>query len=239
VPEHWGINALIHGPSKGGKSWLGDTTPAPRLVLDAEAGSRFTPSKKRRWDPVSEKPPEPDGTWDTALVSVRDFRTLTKAYEWLAAGVHPFRSVVMDSVSEVQQKCVDDIAGTNIMQTQDWGQLLRIVSDVVRKFRDLITHPTHPLDAVILIAMTRQKNDVWEPYVQGQLATVLPYFFDICAYLAPVTNPETGEIIRRLFIGSFPGYVTGERVGGSLGSYIDNPRVDQMMETVRAYLELG
>jgi AAA domain len=236
LAEHWGINGIIYGPAKAGKSWVGDTTPAPRLVLDAEAGSRFTPSRKVQWDPVSHEPPEPDGSWDTALVTVRDYRTLTKAYEWTSSGKHPFRSVVLDSISEAQQRCVDEMKGTSPMQQQDWGQLLRVVSDLARKFRDLTTHPTNPLDAVIIIAMVRERNGVQEPYVQGQLATTLPYYFDLCTYLAPVPHPETGELIRRLFTGSFPGYVTGERVGGCLGSYIDNPNITSMLESVRAYL---
>lgn len=233
VTEHYGINLLCFGPSKCGKSWLGDTTPAPRLVLDAEAGSRFTPSKKIYWDPVNQPPPVPDGTWDTALVVVRDLRTIQKAYEWAQSGKHPFRSVICDSVSEIQQKVVDDIAGTRQMQQQDWGQLLRVVTDLIRRFRDLITHPTNPLDAVLVIAMARQRDGQWEPYVQGQLATTLPYFFDLCVYYAPVPHPETGEIIRRLFVGPFPGYVTGERVGGALGNYIDNPNVTDMLSAIR------
>jgi AAA domain len=237
LSDHYGINAIIYGPKGAGKSRLGDTTPAPRVVLDAEAGSRFTPSRKKRWDPVSERPPEADGTWDTALVTVRDFRAVQKAYEWLNSGQHPFRSVVIDSISEVQQRGVDDIAGTKQMQTQDWGQLLRIVSDLVRKFRDLISHPTNPLDAVVFIAMARQREGQWEPHVQGQLATTMPYYVDVVSYLAPVLNPETGEIIRRLFCGPFQGYMTGERVGGCLGPYIDNPTVTGMLGMIRDYLD--
>ena len=56
----YGINAVIWGPSKQGKSYLGDTTPAPRVVFDAEMGSRFTPSRKIVWDPIKEAPPEHD-----------------------------------------------------------------------------------------------------------------------------------------------------------------------------------
>lgn len=232
-PLHYGLNAVVYGPKGAGKSYLGDTTPAPRVVLDAEAGSRFTPSRKKRWDPVTEKPPVPDGTWDTALVTVRDFRTVQKAFEWLNSGQHPFRSVVMDSISEVQQRAVDDIAGTNQMAQQDWGQLLRIVSDLVRKFRDLISHPSNPLDAVLFIAMARQRDGQWEPYVQGQLATVMPYYVDLVAYIATIVQPETGEVTRRLFTGTFPGYLTGERVGGCLGTHVDNPDVTKMLEIIR------
>jgi AAA domain len=237
--SHYGINLLVHGPPKGGKSFFGDTTPAPRLVLDAEAGSRFTPSRKIRWDPTRERPPEPDGSWDTALVPVTSFPVVLKAYEWLASGQHHFRSAVLDSVSEIQAKAVDDLTGTKQMQLQDWGTLLRVVSDVIRKYRDLVANPVRPLDAVVFTAMTRKVDDRWKPFAQGQLGVTLSYYFDIVGYLAPVTLPETGEVTRRLFTGSFEGFETGERVGGCLGSYLDNPRISDMLGTIRSYLDAG
>lgn len=231
--DFYGVSFICYGPSKAGKSTLGDTTPAPRLVLDAEMGSRFTPSRKKRWDPTREAPPEPDGTWDTTLVPVHSYNTVLKAYEWLNSGKHPFRSVVMDSISEIQQRAVDDLVGVNALQLQDWGTLLRRVSDLVRKFRDLTTNPIRPLDAVMLIAMARQRQDgTWQPHVQGALATTLPYVVDVLGYLAPVTK-EDGAIVRRLLIGPTPGYETGERVAGRLGHFTDNPNIEDMLSRIR------
>lgn len=230
---NYGINAVVYGPSKSGKSTLGDTTPAPRVVLDAEMGSRFTPSRKIEWDPVKYAPPVADGTWDTAIVTVRDYQTVSRAYDWLNSGNHPFKSAILDSISEIQQRGVDDIAGSDIMKTQDWGTLLRRVSELVRNFRDLTTHPVNPLDAVIFIAMAKKpENDIWRPHVQGQLSTTLPYYVDVCAYLQKVVL-EDGSSVRRLFIDDVPGYLVGERVGGRLGAYIDNPTVTGMLDMIR------
>lgn len=216
-----GLSILVHGGPKAGKSWFGDTTPGPRLVLDAEAGSRFTRSRKREWDPNTQQPPVADGSWDTALVSVREYGTMKAAYEWLNSGQHPFRSVVMDSISEIQQRCVDNIAGTNPMQTQNWGELLREMSSTVRKFRDLLTHPTRPLEAVVIIAMTRTVDGGKQvPYVQGQLATTLPYYIDVVTYLAN-TADEQGNARRFAMIQPDPRWLTGERVGGRLGAYVE------------------
>lgn len=233
--EHLGISAIVHGPAKSGKSFLGDTTPGPRLILDAEMGSRFTPSKKKTWDPTREAPPVADGTWDTCIVYVRDYRSVLKAYEWLDSGKHPFRSVVLDSISEIQQRAVDALAGIQQPTQQDWGTLLRQVSDLVRRFRDLTTNPVKPLDAVVFIAMTRQGRDgdsTWRPHVQGSLATVLPYYTDVVGYLCIAPGPE-GTSVRRLFVGSIPGFETGERVGGRLGDCIDNPNITEMLARVR------
>lgn len=230
---HYGLNMIIFGHSKHGKSFLGDTTPAPRVVLDAEGGSLFTPSRKTEWNPTTSAPPQPDGTWDTAIVRVRTYRDVQKAFEWLNSGRHPFKSVVIDSISEVQQRCVDDIAGTNQMQTQDWGQLLRVVSALVRQFRDLTGHPTNPLDAVVFIAMAKQDKDgTWYPYVQGSLATTLPYYVDACTFLSIITADD-GTKFRRLFCAPFTGYATGERLGGRIPSYVDQPDISQMLAAIR------
>jgi hypothetical protein len=229
----YGLNLIVYGHAKQGKSWLADTAPAPRVILDAEAGSRFTPSRKKLWQPVSDPPPVPDGTWDTAIVPVRAFKDVTKCFEWLNSGKHPFRSVIIDSISEVQQRIVDDIAGTNQMRTQDWGTLLRVGSDVIRKFRDLVTNPVKPMDAVVFIAMASQRQDqTWCPYMQGKLSTTLPYYVDVVGYLVNVPQ-EDGTTVRRMFVGNTPGYETGERVGGRLGTYIDNPNIASMIEMVR------
>lgn len=231
-----GINMIVFGPQKHGKSWLGDTTPGPRLVLDAEGGSRFTPSRKKIWDPLTETPPEADGTWDTAIVYVRDYRTVDRAYDWLNSGKHPFRSVTLDSVSEIQQRCIDDIAGVNQMDQQAWGRLLRTVSDLIRKFRDLSTHPVNPLDAVVFIAMAVHLDDKWRPYMQGGIKTTMPYYVDICAYLAK-TPLADGTTARRLYVDAAPGFEIGERVGGCLGPYIDDANVTTMLEVVRTAMQ--
>ena len=235
----YGINLIVYGHPKQGKSWLGDTTPAPRVVLDAEAGSRFTPSRKKDWNPVREKPPEHDGTWDTALVSVLDFRTVQKTFEWLNSGKHPFRSVVIDSISEIQQRIIDEVAGTKQLQLQQWGDILRVGSDVIRKFRDLVANPVKPLDAVVFIAMAAQRPNggSWYPYMQGRLGTVLPYYVDLVGFVAQQPQDD-GTFRRRLFIGTMPGYETGERIGGKLGTYIELPDgdmhvVENMLKKIR------
>lgn len=230
-----GFSLLVHGPSKTGKSWLSDTSPAPRLVLDAEGGNgtAWTPSKKIIWNPTTEKPPVADGTWETCIVHVRQFADVQRSYEWLNSGQHPFRSATIDSVSETQQRGVDDIAGTKQMMTQDWGELLRRMSKVIRDFRDLVNHPTNPLDVVIFIAMTRDVGGVKVPYVQGQLATILPYQVDVVGYLQKVPNLEVpGQTNRFLMIQPDPQYLSGERVGGRLGPWLEVKDNDRTVETM-------
>ena len=229
----YGINAVIFGPSKAGKTWLMDTAPAPRLILDAEGKTRFLPSKKIYWNPMATPPPEADGSWDTCIVPVQSYKILDQAREWLVSGQHPFRSVGLDSISEAQQRAVDDVVGIKQPQTQDWGTLLRMVAALARGLRDLTTHPTNPLDAVIVNAMTKlDDSGVQAPFLQGQMTDRLPYYFDLCNYLCIVPGPD-GRPIRRLIVEPAPGFATGEAVGGALGPYIDDPNLTTMLDTVR------
>lgn len=212
-------------------SWFGDTAPAPRLVIDAEGGSRFTPSRKKLWDPA-QPPPEPSESWDTAMIMVHKYRQVQQAYQWLDSGKHPFRSVILDSLSDIQQRIIDDIAGVNQMTTQNWGELLRNAMNTVRNFRDLTTHPTHPLDAVVFITMAEPVEGVQRPLIQGKLGKILPYLVDLCSYLY-VVQLEDGTPVRRLLTSPFPGYITGERLGGALGPYLDNPDITTMLGMIR------
>lgn len=228
------LRILLHGESKAGKSTLADTAPAPRLHLDAEGGAStdFTPSEKTYWDPRTERPPKHDGSWETCVVIVDDYETFEKAYEWLRSGQHPFRSVIVDSISETQQRAIDSMVGVNQMQTQDWGGLLREISSKIRGMRDLTSHPTKPLEMVVMCAMTKESGGKMRPYVQGQLAARMPYMFDLVGWVH-IHRDEAGRPSRRLLIGHSDEYEAGERVQGCLGEVIGNPNLEKMLARVR------
>jgi hypothetical protein len=223
-----GVCFLVHGESKVGKTYLAATLRPPPLILDAEGGTRFLRQPKIEWDGTSE-PPKP-GSWEVCIVPVRSYSTLQSVYAWLNSGKHPFRSVTIDSLSEAQQRCVDAMAGTNAMSQQMWGDLLRQMSALVRAFRDLVTHPTNPLNAVLLITMTREQNGKRVPYVQGQLATTLPYYIDIVGYYTMHTTDD-GTPVRRLWVQPHPLFEAGDRTG-LLGQAVDNPNITSLLNTI-------
>lgn len=233
----YGINMIVYGDSKVGKSWLGDTAPAPRLILDAEGGSRFTPSAKKAWNPATEQPPVVDGTWTSAFVDVQDLSTIDRTYAWLQSGHHPFRSVVLDSVSQIQQRLIESVSGNDQMTQPGWGEVLRKGSDLIHTFKNLNRHPTNPLDAVVFIAMEQVYGPQQKirPYMQGALGNLLPYYVDLVAYLNELPTDDGGSV-RRLYTSRVLGYTTGERIGGCLGRYVDNPNVADMVQIVRAYV---
>jgi len=186
-----GLTVLVHGETGSGKSSFAVTAPYPRLLLDIESGYRFLPITKVMWDPMREAPPVADGTWDTVVVVVHNYNTVLKVYEWLSTGQHQFRSLIIDSISELQVRFFDQLAGDEQLKMQQWGEVLRKMGGLLRNIRDLTTHPTNPLEAVVLTAMTRQDKDgVFRPYLQGQLAVMAPYLYDILGAIA-VRNSTT------------------------------------------------
>lgn len=208
-----GLSFLVHGNSKAGKSTFGDSGPAPRVILDVEGSSYWTPSRKIYWDPVREPVPQPDGSWESAIVLVREARTVMEAYRVLNSGQHPFNSGTMDSVTEVQQRIIDDLTAGKQMDRDKWGALLRQVNQMIRAYRDLITHPVKPLWSMTFVAGTHfdQRTAKWRPMLQGQSQDYAPYYVDILGYLMPMQDNT-----RHLLIGPHPQYETGERVGGRL-----------------------
>jgi hypothetical protein len=179
--------------------------------------------------------------WETCVVIMRDYTTMQSVYQWLAIGQHPFRSIIVDSVSEIQKRAKDDIVGIGDMRTQDWGTLLARMEGLVRDMRDLTTHPTRPVQCVVIIAFTREQSGKFRPYVQGALSVTMPYFLDVIGYLFTQTL-EDGQLVRRLLVQPDSQFEAGERVGGRLGAVVDappngppgwnGPSIEQMLYTI-------
>lgn len=227
------LSILVHADTKVGKSTFANTAPFPQLLLDAEAAHRFLPGRKVFWDPMSEYPPSADGTWDICVVVVREYSTLDRAVAYLMTGQHHFESVVLDSISEIQKKMKDQLtAGTGQMDQRLWGDMLTHMEALIRKLRDLTEHPTNPLTAIVMTAMTEQRDGKWRPYVQGQLRTTLPYFIDVVGYLfvedlpAPDPSQPSPGKVRRMLTQPHQLFEAGERVQGRLPAYVDGTCVN-------------
>lgn len=243
------LSALIHAPSKVGKTTLSSTAPPPICVLDAEGGWRFIREagyrsgvklRRTEWDPLTGPPPRWDDTWDFCHVVVRQWATLTTAYNYLArTDMHDFQSLILDSVTEAQRKLKANLRGTEQMRIQDWGDLLTYMDKLVRDMRDLVLLPQpNPLRFVMFIAETHMKDGGWRPAMQGQIGQSLPYWVDICGYLftEPTVDSDgqaTGKL-KKLLIGQGvnPAIIAGERVQGTLPDIISDPNISTMMTQV-------
>lgn len=221
------ITLAIHGEPKVGKTTFGNTTPSPRLILDAEMGTEWLETPTVTWEPTQGPPPAP-GDWETCIAPIRKFDDVGLVYQWLNAGQHHFRGISLDSGSEIQKRCIDSIAGVAAMDQTDWGELLRRMEAMLRSFRDLRKHPTRPIEALVVTFMTRKKEgDVYRPFLQGALETSMPYFFDVLSFLYVEPTPE-GSYQRKLLTQPVPGFLAGSRVS-ELPAIIEDPNVEKML----------
>lgn len=246
------LSLLVHADSKAGKTTLASTCPVPILAMDAEGGWKFLPVRFKEWDPRTGPPPLWDGTWDVCHVTVREFDTMRLIYQWLAAGQHNFRSIVMDSITEIQRRCKQSL-GTDDLRQQEWGKMLTLMDGVIRGFRDLTLHATNPVQVAVFVAETRETNGKYRPYMQGQIGVALPYWMDIVGFLfvQPWLSPDgqpyidaAGQqvLIRRLLVSPHAQYEAGERVQGRLGQVVEptppslGPNITEML--LRVYPQL-
>ena len=208
-----GLCIGVHAFAKAGKSSLADSGPEPRLIVDSEQAGFWTPSHKIYWDPARQTVPQPDGSWQTCVVPVKDIDTVYAVARTLASGNHPFNSISVDSVPAVAHRAMMAMAGRRKMERDDWGQLLRDTLQVIVGFKDLLTHPTNPVWSVTYVFPTHydHRTRKWRPYLQGQAADQAPYQFDLLGWMY-----EDGQGARHLWTGPSGQYETGERLWGRL-----------------------
>lgn len=218
---------LVHGEAGVGKSWLGDTAPAPRLILDAEGRSKYLPSEpKRIWNPNTEDPPEA-GDWVTCIAQITNFETLNRVFQWLHSGQHPFKSVVLDSLMEIQKRLIDSLVGTEALRTQDWGVVLRRLESLVRGYRDLVISPHNPVEVVVFTCGSKDDEGMKRPLLQGQLSDTLPYYLDLVGYLYVTHQPEDPEkLSRRMLIQPSPTAVAKDGTGRLDGPVLQEPNIE-------------
>lgn len=236
--------SVIHGESGVGKSWLTYSSPRPLLIQDCEFRTKFIPRhRKVIWDPCAEPPP-PASAFDPAdpqgchfcVVYVREYRDFTTTYQWLADGKHPFKSTSIDSITELQKRVIDDTSGTAQPDQQDWGAILRHMEDTVRKYRDLGVHPTAPLEAITIVALTHFRDDKFRPLVKGQLELTLPGFADLVGYMyAEDDASDPSGQVRKLLIqpwGKFLAKDGTHVLSQRYGQVITRPNLAEMVSVM-------
>lgn len=199
------LTALFHGPPGAGKSWVAVTAPGPRLFLDGEGRAEHLPGHVIWWNPETPPPAieEHNITTDTTVaVDIRAQRDLTNARAWLDRGDHYFKSVALDSVTEVQDRVIEEIKGTHADGRQDWGDIFDMLNEYIMGLKNLRRHPTNPIDVIYVVAGSETQEGVTQPYVRGQLARKLPYRFDVLGHLTRQVDPSTNERYRDLLIDS-------------------------------------
>lgn len=224
---------LVHGYSKAGKSWLEMTMPGPRLVLDAEGRTEYTPTHKILWDGISDPRELIVSGSDTVIVRITNWSQMQSVASWIQSGRHPFKSLALDSLTEIQKQLIQATVGADDRNPKidEWGSILRKGESMLRFYRDTLRAEGQPLEMILVLAGTEDLSGRKIPFLQGSLSKSVSYPFDVVGYLY-----GTGGGPPTLRIGPMEGFECGD--GTDLltrhyGPSIINPNLTEMLSVLQ------
>lgn len=164
-PTNHKVKALVYGPSGAGKTSFWGTAPNP-IFASAEGGL------------LSIAHLNPD------YVDIKTTKDLTELYTFLKTKEHSYETVIIDSITEINDLIKAWIERKNwrLMQLQDWWTLEKEITDILRKFRDLDMN-------VLFLALEKFEKD-WEkieriyPMLNWKAQTWIAWFMDIVWYIS-------------------------------------------------------
>ena len=164
TPTDHKIKALIYGPAGCGKTVF--TGTATDVIFASAEGGLLS---------IADKKP--------SYVEIKSVKDLKDLYSFLKTQEHSYRTLVIDSITEINEIIKDEIEKKtgHAMQLQDWGTLSKEILNMFRGFRDL------PMN-VILVAQEQYITDEDKikkivPSLNGKAATSVAYFMDIVGYI--------------------------------------------------------
>ena len=156
-----GVKVLVYGQAGAGKTSLIKTLPNP-IVLSAEGGLLSIQDA------------------DLPYIEITSMTELQEAYKWLteAAEAKAYKSVALDSISEIAEVCLNHEKKVNKDPRAAYGAMQEQMADIIRAFRDL------PGRHVYMSAKLEKTQDemgrvLYSPSMPGnKTGQALPYFFD-------------------------------------------------------------
>lgn len=227
------INWLLYGHSGSGKTVLAGQLPGKVLILANEQG---TISAKRQGSKAK--------VW-----IIRRWEDLVEAYEYLANNEHPFDWVVVDTITELQYKCIRWILRVavaanpqrdpHIPAIQDYQKWQLSMKQMVVDFNELSVNVLWT--AQEMVREDPDGEDIILPLIEGkdyQIASWVCAQMDVVSHLAlkPVRKKVSGEVVksfvRRMTCNESPPIFAKDRFD-VLGRVVDNPDIAGLVQRIK------
>lgn len=234
------ISVFIHGWWGAGKSWLAQTAPGPRLVIDTEGGVYDAPGNHVEWHP---RQPFPEGLDkdSSVIVDVQEWGDFADVMSILRSGDHPFESLVIDSLHELQDQLKRTVADPGeeydpnaTFQHQAWGRLKNNLGLAMRELRDFTRPRSNKRINVIIVCGSDDEGIKARPLLEGGIRKNTAGFYDLVGYLRTAQD-QHGDEIRVLQIQPSETAVAKCRlhnVSVKHGTQIVNPDIRKILRVV-------
>lgn len=157
-----------------------------------------------------------------------------------------YRTIVVDSLTEVQKYCMYDILGVDINtakltdtnkqpEFKQWGINAEKMRLLVRAFRDI---PMHTIFCCLDMTVKDEKDGSIsiKPSLPGKLADEVCGFLDIVGYMhvTEATDPEGKKYLRRILQVQPAGKFSAKSRYMALGSYVEGPSIGKILGLINA-----
>lgn len=217
------INILVYGDPGVGKTVLAGSASAveamsPVLIIDIEGGTLSLESMYP----------------DVETIEVKTWKDMMKVYNSLRKGEGGYKTVVLDSLTEIQKFSMDlimkDVVDENSSRDPDvpgmreWGKNVNQTRQLVRLFRDLKMN-------VIFTALSEVKDNektgktTIKPSLSGKVKNEIAGFVDIVAYMYVKVRKDQQQ---RLLLTSVTDQVTAKDRSGRLPMVVEEPTMPML-----------
>ncbi len=212
------VNMLVYGDPGVGKTVLAGSASeveamSPVLFIDVEGG---TMSLRNKYPQVD-------------VVRVASWSDMTNVYNDIASSTDSYKTIVLDSLTEIQKFSMYNIMRDLVMGDPDrdpdvpgireWGKNSEQIRRFVRAFRDLSVN-------TIFTALSATDKDqktgitLSRPYLSGKLASEVAGFLDIVCYM--YIRVVEGDV-RRLMLTSGTDSCVAKDRSDSLPPVLEEP----------------
>lgn len=233
------ITALFYGRSGTGKTTVSATFPKPILLLDV---------KEQGNDSIADYSDD-----EIKVLPIETAEDFEQAYWYLKSGEHPFKTVVIDTVTQKQEVFMESVleeSNNDFATKKDWGTVSGLMKTWIINFRDL---SEDGLNVVFLAQERVHDSESEEDTEEGQLdPSVGPRLMPSVAAILNASVKVIGhtfirEVVKRnldsidrktyycLRIGPHPYYITKIRKpkDTKCPEYIVDPSYDKIIDIMR------